>query len=203
MKERFVVTAVLIAASVLSGCASVGQQPAAVCQGPWAGGPLTEMTAGETPPPGMAVVTMKATVKTHSEGYYLLEPEHHAHGKAGFRFAVTVDIKAFNWKDDGREELLPQYDAAGALDPEAGQGVRYTIEKSVVVAPGKHRVLLELPSEGRKISVEFDVAADARPYVLEFKPVYNGPHTRRFGFRYGVVAIKAFLNGAPLPECRS
>jgi len=98
--------------------------------------------------------------------------------------------------------VLPQYDAKGKLDPEGAQGVRYTIEREVLVSPGRHLVNSNLPSEERQVTVIAEIGADARPHVMEFKPVYNGPATRRFGFRYGIVDMNAFLNGAPLPKCR-
>jgi hypothetical protein len=187
---------------LISGCASVTKQSDTACDGPWAGGPVTEITMTEGSTLGRGDLVIKATIKTHPVGFYLFEPRSHLHGKPGFPFVVVIDDKTFEWHDDGQREVLPFYDEKGDPMPEGGEGIRYTIEKKLVLSPGRHRVTLELPSEKKSITVSAELVGDRTAYVLEFKPVYNGPGTRRFGFLYGMVEIRAFLDGAPLRRCR-
>lgn len=197
----FVVGFVLILASI-SGCASVATRTDILCEGPLAGGPLVEVPTAVNPTPGIVGMIIKATIKTHPEGFYLLEPKSHMHGKTGFPFVVVIDDRTFEWHDDGHPETLPSYDEKGDPMPEGGEGIRYTVEKKLLVNPGRHRVTLKLSSEKKSITVFVELIGDHAPHILEFKPLYNGPGTRRFGFRYGVVDMHAFLDGAQLPKCR-
>jgi hypothetical protein len=195
-----VVGFVVIMASI-SGCASVATQTDILCEGPLADGPVVEVPTAVNPTPGMVGMIIKATIKTHPEGFYLLEPESHMHGKTGFPFVVVIDNKTFEWHDDGRREVLPFCDENGDPMPEGGEGIRYTVERELLLNPGPHRVTLKLPSEKKNITVPLEPVADHAPHILEFKPVYHGPNTRRFGFLYGVVDMHAFSDGAQLQKC--
>ena len=197
----FVVGSVLIMAFI-SGCASVATRTDILCEGPLAGGPLVEVPTAVNPTPGTVGMIIKATIKTHPEGFYLLEPKSHMHGKTGFPFVVVIDDKAFEWHDDGHSEMLPFFDEKGDPMPEGGDGIRYTIEKKVLINQGRHRVTLKLSSEKKSITVCAELVGDRESHILEFKPVYNGPETRRFGFLYGVVDMHAFLDGAQLQRCK-
>jgi hypothetical protein len=203
MKRMPFLTSSLLLIALVSGCASVAKQPDTACEGTWAGGPITEVAMTEGSMPGKVGLVIKATIKTHPEGFYLLEPTSHMHGKTGFPFVVVIDDKMFEWHDDGHREALPSYDEKGDLVPEAGEGIRYAIEKKVLINHGPHRVILKLSSEKKSITVSVELAGDRESHILEFKPVYNGPETRRFGFLYGVVDMHAFLDGAQLQKCRN
>ena len=117
MGKFSLVTAFVIMSVLAAGCSSVGGQPSSTCEGPWAGGTVTDVPATESPAPGMVGLVITATIKTHPEGFYLIEPKSHMHGKPGFPFVVVIDDKKFEWKDDGRNEVLPQYDDKGKLNP--------------------------------------------------------------------------------------
>ncbi len=201
MKRICSLTALVFIIALISGCASLEKHPGALCTGPLVNGSAVEVSP-DTRTPGTAAVVIKATLKTHTEGFFPLEPKSHMHGKPGFRFVVVIDDKVFEWRDHGHLEKLP-FQERGKANPEGGEGIRYAIEKNFLLNPGRHRVTLKLPSEQISLTVPLELIQKAEPYVLEFKPVYNGPNTRRFGFEYGVQDMDPFLDGAPLSMCRN
>jgi hypothetical protein len=115
---------------------------------------------------------IKATIKTYSDNFYLRESKQSLHGKPGLPFVAVIDDATFEWKDEGRDETLPRYDEKGKRNPEGGEGVRYTIEKNLLVSPGRHRVTFRLPSEEKSITVPVELPlADPTPYVFAFAEV--------------------------------
>jgi len=84
-----VVGFVLIMTSI-SGCASVARRADMICEGPLAAGPVTEVPTAVNPTPGMVGMIIKATIKTHPEDFYLLEPKGSLHGKSGLPFVVAI-----------------------------------------------------------------------------------------------------------------
>ena len=202
MKPILFVVGYILIMAFISGCASVATRADILCESPLAGGPVVEVPAAEGPTPGKVGLVIKATIKTHPEGFYLLEPKSHMHGKTGLPFVVVVDDKTFEWHDDGHREVLPLCDEKGDPIPEGGEGTRYAIEKNLLLNAGRHRVTLKLPSEKKSITVSVELVTGRGPHSLEFKPVYNTPGSRTYGFLYGVTDIQAFLDGAQLQKCR-
>jgi hypothetical protein len=136
-------------------------------------GVFTEATAEGPIPAGSADVLIKASIKTPPERYYALESKESAHGKPGYTFLVNIDGQAALWKAEGRKHDLPKYiDGKTSRDPEAGEGMKYVLEKRIRIAPGAHRVFFGVPGEAYYTSTDITVMSGVL-YVLEFKPVYR------------------------------
>jgi len=161
---------------------------------------FSEIGGKEAIPKGYAALEIKATIKTHTEGYYLLESKDSLHGKKGYPFVLNIDGQAAVWKDDGEEEIAPPYHEKGGRDPEGGTGVRYRIHKKIRLAGGFHRVFFGLP--GEEYYREFDVALEeGKTYSLALEPIYkrgNVRHLRESRFINGIEEYKKSLQeGSP------
>ena len=107
--------------------------------------PGNRSRSSRQPKTGMVDLTIRASLKTHPLGFYLLESKSSYHGKPGYPFIVTIDDKTFVWRDDGSREVLPYFDEKGTSLPEGGEGVRYSIERNVRLKAGVHHIRLDLP----------------------------------------------------------
>lgn len=98
-------------------------------------------------PKGFADLVIKASIKTHLESYYILESKESLHGKSGYSFVINIDGQAVTWKVDGQKDTVPPYDAKGKIstNPEAGEGVKYSLEKRVRLAACSHRIFFGIP----------------------------------------------------------
>jgi len=160
---------------------------------------FTEVKNTDALSQGFAVLTIKATIKTHLEGYYVLESKDSPHGKPGYPFLINIDGQAETWKVDGQKESLPLYDKDGKTshDPDAGEGIKYVLEKKIGLRAGTHKVFLGLPADDSFREVEITLK-EGDPATLEFKPVYKYKtrHTRIPTFSGGIKEFKVYLNGA-------
>ena len=158
---------------------------------------FSEVNEEKTPHEGFVDLMMKVSIKTHLEGYYLLESRNSLHGKPGYPFVFNIDGQGALWKEDGREETSPLYDERGGRNPEGGKGVKYTLEKIVRLKAGPHMVFFGLPEEN--YSVKFSIALkEGGQHVLDLKPVYVRRRTLSSGFVYGISRYEIFLNGIPV-----
>ncbi|MDA8239202.1 MAG: hypothetical protein M0Z67_02400 [Nitrospiraceae bacterium] len=160
-----------------------------------------EVSNGSAIPKGFADLIIKANIKTHVEGYYVLESKESLHGKQGYPFVFNIDGQGITWKLAGVKDIKPSYEADGktSRDPEAGEGLKYVIEKKLRLAIGRHRVYFGLPED--KYAVEFEIAlGDGEIGVLEFKPIYRTKRipTRIPTFLKGIDKYAAFLDGVPV-----
>jgi hypothetical protein len=189
----------LVVGSILAGCMTTHQFMNAKSRSTRSD-IFHEVGGKEAIPKGYAVLEIKATIKTHTEGFYFLESKDSLHGKKGYPFVLNIDGQAVVWKDDGEEEIVPPYREKGGRDPEGGTGVRYRIHKKIRLAAGFHRVFFGLPGEG--YHREFDVALEeGRTYSLALEPIYkpgNVRHLRERRFVNGIEEYKKTLQeGSP------
>ncbi|MCJ7786395.1 MAG: hypothetical protein MUP41_20885, partial [Desulfobacterales bacterium] len=82
---------------------------------------------GESIPGEFVELTITSSIKTHPEGFYLLESKRSLHGKAGYPFLINIDGQAATWKVDGQKESTPTYDENGKRSPEGGEGMKYNL----------------------------------------------------------------------------
>ncbi len=131
-----------------------------------------EVAVTDTMPAGYADVIIKSNIKTHLEGYYILEPKD-IHGKPGYPFVINIDGQAVIWKVDGVMDIKPAYekDDGKSRDPEAGEGMKYVLEKKIRLAAGPHKVFFGPPEEPYYLMTDI-IVEGGRLYVLEFKPHY-------------------------------
>ncbi|MEE9914027.1 MAG: hypothetical protein K4571_20130 [Deltaproteobacteria bacterium] len=135
---------------------------------------FTEIKNDAGPERGFASLTIKATIKTHLEGYYVLESKESVHGKPGYPFMINIDGQAATWKVDGQKESLPRYDKDGKTShhPEAGEGVKYILEKKIQLRPGAHKVFFGLPADDYFKEVDVTLK-EGDSTSFEFKPIYK------------------------------
>lgn len=159
---------------------------------------FTEVKNTDALSQGFAVLTIKATIKTHLEGYYALESKDSPHGKPDYPFLININGQAETWNVAGQKESLPLYDKEGKtiLDPDAGEGIKYVLEKKIGLRAGTHKVFLGLPADDYFKEVEITLK-EGNTYMLEFKPVYKYKtrHTRIPTFRRGIKEMDIYLNG--------
>ncbi len=153
------------------------------------------------PETDFAVLTIKATIKTHVEGYYWLESKDSRCGKPGYPFLLNIAGQAVLWKVDGQKEILPRYDQDGkaSRDPDAGEGVKYVLEKKIKIHTGTYKVFLGLPNENYVREVEMSIQ-NGKIYTLDFRPVYKEKTfpTRLSNFTRGIKDLQVYLDGTPL-----
>lgn len=159
---------------------------------------FAEVKDGDTSPKGFADLTIRASLKTHLEGRYILESKESLHGKQGYPFLLNIDGQAALWKVDGVKDSRPAYDGNGKTshDPEAREGMKYNLEKRVRLAAGTHKVFLGFPEENFFAEVEVTLT-EGGENILEFKPVYrHKTHPTRIPtFLKGIKEYEAYLNG--------
>ncbi|NTU43617.1 MAG: hypothetical protein HGA78_11340, partial [Nitrospirales bacterium] len=90
---------------------------------------FSEVKTGEAIPPGYAVLTIRAAIKLPAEGLKVRQ----AGKNDGYPFLLNIGGQAVLWQAEGIMEKKPAYDKEGSIsrDPEAGEGLRYTMEKRV------------------------------------------------------------------------
>lgn len=158
---------------------------------------FTEAKEDEPIPKGFVGLTIKANIKTHVEGYYMLESKETFHGKEKYPFVVNIDGQAARWEVVGIKDVKPAYDPDGktSRDPEAREGFEYNLEKKVQLTAGTHKVYLGLPEE--KYSTEVVISLkEGETGMLEFKPIYRTKKipTRIPTFLRGIDKYEVFLN---------
>lgn len=116
-------------------------------------------------------------------------------GKPQYPLLFSIDGQSVLWEMPGVRADTPMYDSRGRKVPEGGKGMKYSIEKKLVLAPGPHRVTIALPGEEYEKEIDIALAAGSRN-VLEFKPVYAPGGIGHYrSFLHGVKNMEAFLNG--------
>jgi len=160
-------------------------------------GVFTEIKNTSLPVRGFAVLTIKATIKTHLAKYYPLESTESIHGKSGYPFVINIDGQAAVWIAVGQKESVPPYDDDGntSHNPEAGEGIKYVLEKKISLRSGAHKVFLGLSADNYFKEVEITLN-DGDAASLEYKPVYNYkfyPH-RISTFLKGIREYEVFLD---------
>ena len=151
-----------------------------------------------TPPQGLADLTIRASIKTPLEGYYLLDSKASLRGKPGCPVVFNIDGQAVTGEMNGEKEGTPKYDKDGKTshDPEAGEGMKYRIEKKIRLTSGPHKIFFGLPGEDYFTSAEVSLK-DGETHYLEFIPVYKyKTHPHRIPtFLKGVKEYAVLLNG--------
>lgn len=155
---------------------------------------FTEIAVSSAIPAGYADVIIQANIKTHLEGYYILESKD-LHGKPGYPFLINIDGQAILWKVDGVKDIKPSFEKANgrSRDPEAGEGMKYVLGKRIRLAVGPHKVFFGLSEEAYYKTTDITVA-DGKLYVLAFDPRYGyAPKPSRPTFLKGITSYEVFF----------
>jgi hypothetical protein len=192
MKKRPNCLLFIVLVGVLAGCSLAGREINLKSQGEKTG-VFYEIEGEEGfPPKGLVDLQIKASVKTHMEGYYFIEPHDTFHGQAGYPFLINIDGQAVIWKLKGQKEITPK--RKGSDDPEAGAGMRYQLNKKIRITSGPHKIFFSLPGENVYKEITL-ILKEGQADILEFKPRYRRPKGQSRNFLYGVDGGEFLLNG--------
>jgi len=178
----------------LGGCGSTAKQITTESQ-PMRTDVFTEVKGQQPLPKGTVDLTIKASIKTPPEGYYLLEPRFSREAKEGYPFELNIDGQEIVWKVEGKSEATPRWDENGRIIPEGGQGIRYVIEMKIRLRPGSHHVVFGLPDENHFTEVKVFLR-EGESHTLEFQPVYVMGRKHHKSFYHGIKSYDAYLDGA-------
>jgi hypothetical protein len=138
---------------------------------------------------------LRASIKTP------LESDNSLYGRPGYSFLVNIDGQAAMWAVGGIKDSKPAYDTDGktSRDPEAGEGIKYVLEKRLRLRAGQHHVFFGLPEENYSTITDI-MLQDGEKAVLEYKPIYRYKTlpTRIPTFLKGIDKYEVFLNGKQL-----
>jgi len=209
MKQVMIPIVLLIIGIALTGCGVTAKEIQAKSFGERTD-IFYEVREEGVPHKGFVDVVIKASIKTHHEGYYVLESKKSLHGKAGYPFVLNIDGQAVTWKVDGHEDIKPKYDGKekAVPDPEAGEGMKYILERKIRMAAGPHRIFFALPEDDYALEAIIVFKEDGSN-TLEFKPVYKSERKyysirksermkRNETFLKGIKGLEIFLNGNPI-----
>jgi len=155
---------------------------------------FTEVKEQQPLPKGTVDLTIKASIKTPPEGYYLLESRP-SQEKEDYPFELNIDGQEIVWRVQGRPEITPRWDENGRIIPEGGKGIRYVLDKKIRLKPGFHHVVFGLPDENYFTEVKVSLR-EGEPHTLEFQPVYVMGRKHHKSFYHGIKSYDAFLDGA-------
>jgi hypothetical protein len=118
-------------------------------------------------------------------------------GNPGYPFIFNIDGQAATWEVDGQKEILPLYDQDGMTshDPDAGEGIKYILEKKIQLRAGTYKVFFGLPNEDYFKELEIMIQ-EGKTCTLECKPIYKYKTrpTRIPSFKKGIKEYDVYLN---------
>ena len=197
---RYIVLAVLGIAIV--GCSTAMQEVKAKSQSERTD-VFSEVKDESTPPKGFVDLVIRGSIKTHLESYYILESKESLHGKQSYTFLINIDGQAALWNVEGVRDNKPAYDKNGktSRDPEAGEGMKYLLEKKIRLRPGSHKLFFGLPEDDYYREVVINVKG-GEAQTLEFKPEYRYKRlpTRIPTYMQGVSRYDILINGSPVAQ---
>jgi hypothetical protein len=172
MKRYTACVTVILLVAIISGCGAAKRTIAASSISERSD-VFTEVAGNEAAPSGYADVLITANIKTHLEGYYLGEAKTSTHGKESYLFLFNIDGQSALWKAEGKRHELPIYiDGKTSRDPEAGDGMKYVLNKKIRLRVGSHNLFFGLPEDDYSCEVVINVR-EGETQMLEFKPEYR------------------------------
>jgi hypothetical protein len=112
MKKLFIILGVILSGLSLAACGTAAKEIQARSQSEKTD-IFTELKDGGSMPKGFAELTITADIKTHIEGYYVLESKESLHGNEKYPFLINIDGQAARWEVDGIRDIKPAYDQDG------------------------------------------------------------------------------------------
>lgn len=201
MKRYIAYITVVLMLAVLSGCGAAARTIAARSTSDKYD-VFTEVSSNEAAPAGYADVLITANIKTHLEGFYKGESKASSHGKEAYPFLFNIDGQAVLWKAEGKKHELPSYiDGKTSHDPDAGEGIKYTLNKKIRLRAGSHKLFFGLPEDDYYREVVINVK-EGEALTLAFNPVYKYKTlpTRIPTYMKGVSDYDMLVNGNPVAQ---
>lgn len=196
MKVTALLSVCVLSAILMTGCApkrhthDYAQQQAS-------GKVFTEV-AGDVIPKGLGVVHVLTSLKTHPAGFYPLESVDSHHGSDHYPFVLVIGEQAATLNVTGVNADTPKYapDGSTPKDPEAGPGMRYTLDKRLSLKPGAYDIRLELPDDNASAVARISIV-EGKAAVVEFRPIYKMKDlpVRMQSYRKGVSSLEVYVDG--------
>lgn len=158
------------------------------------GAVFKELTDG-MPTPGFSVLIIRATMKTLKEGFYPFEFKSALHGKPEYPFVFNIGGQGVTWLAKGTLDIQ-QNIVEEKRNPEGGEGMKYFLEKRIMLKPGAYKIYMGLTEE--TLQKEIDVTlSEGKTSVLQFMPLYfTGRYNRNAGSFYrGLRDFEVYLDG--------
>jgi hypothetical protein len=127
--------------------------------------------AEETPELGTTFLSIYCSLKTHKPGYYPFGSS--KKGTADFKLLVNIDGQTIQLDGSPREE-----DSRRGNGPEAGDGMRYTFTKIMLIQPGKHHIIIASPEDDLALEKDINLAQGTGNY-LQLRPQYRTVQYKR------------------------
>lgn len=133
------------------------------------GAVFKELTDGR-PTPGFSVLTIQAIMKTPKEGFYPLEFKPALRGKPEYPFVFNIGGQGVTWLAQGTPDIQRK-DLEGKRNPEGGEGMKYILEKRIMLKPGTYKIYIGLVEEALQKEVDVTLS-EGKTSVLQFMPLY-------------------------------
>lgn len=119
-----------------------------------------------------AVVTVSASIKTHTYSPLLFEPA--KHGKEEYLLFVDINGQSMGLPMEMQNETTT---TDPHTDPESGQGVRYLYKATILLRPGAYTFTAYLPTEDVAVRREVVIPREGKTIII--KPTYRGLARRK------------------------
>jgi len=195
MTNRMIIGIMLIALGLTAGCGAAAKVIAKKSLSERTD-VFIELADTEARSADVADVTIIADIKTHLEDYCTAGSAEAVHGKGTYSFLINIDGQAVVWNVPGKMHELPTHiDGKASRDPEAGEGMKYVLEKKVRLAAGTHEVFIGLPADHYYTVTDISVQ-NGKAYVLKFNPIYRHKTSPegRCSFTKGILKYDAMLS---------
>lgn len=147
-----------------------------------------ELTANAPISSGYADLQVVSSLKTHLPGAF---SERDLHGTPEYKMLVNIDGQTAQLAGSPFQEKRGKQ---SLQDPEEGQGVRYTFQKSLRLKAGTHRIFVSLPFDD--VAVERQITLkEGSINTLVLEPIYMSVNEKRRPGFYSTVSFKEGIKG--------
>jgi hypothetical protein len=193
MKQTVISTFIIVLLLLLGGCATNAEVKEHIRMKSDEQGTVFKELQDANPEPGAAVIIIRASLKTPKEGYFLFETKKALHGKPEYPFVFNIGGQGVIWMAHGTPDTQ-QRTIDGKRNPEGGEGMKYFLEKKIMLRPGTYKIYLGLTEE--KFQKEIDITVpEGKTDILEFRPVYRRGRISGPTFYEGIHDFDVYLDG--------
>ena len=193
--KQVIVWPFIIFVLLLGGCAANTAITEQIREKSMKQGAVFKELTGGTPTPGFSVLIIRATMKTPKEGYYPLEFKSALRGRPEYPFVFNIGGQGVTWLAKGVPDIQ-QKTVEGKRNPEGGEGMKYFLEKRIMLEPGTYKIYIGLAEETFQKEVDVTLS-EGKTSVLQFMPLYfTSRYNRNTGsFYHGLRDLEVSLDG--------
>ena len=190
--KKAIFLAIILSGFILGGCTTGTAFRGQICTKSMEQGNVFEELEDSNPISGWSILMIRASIKTPREGYYLFESKHSLHGKSEYPFVFNIGGQGVTWMAKGRPDTQQKIIDA-KRNPEGGEGVKYLLEKTIKLKPGRYEIYLGLTEENFQKEIDINLI-EGKTSILEFNPVYQRDRVSGYTFYRGIHDFKVYLN---------